>query len=333
MVTYTKKALIALSLIGSAAVCASESNDNQGFTRNVVTGKGNVIIRHYGPGTTIRQFYGDNDMSVFMCGEMIEKNEDGFKITNIDCEAPASDIKTKKVQLTGTKKRVPLNEAIDTVSLPPHFGEVIINDRDSYIECDEAVFGSGLEIKAMNGRLAHQFKKNTSTEFKGTGNKPLCSIYAKLLNGNLTARHSSRVKLNTPAIQTIKAQHSSVISADEKVKLEQLSSVSAKHSSKVDLPHVSVPELKAKILHSSKVMIAGDADNLDLNVKHNASFNGSNFRAKTVNIDAAHGSKAKLWVTKILQGFASFKARILHKGGALERVKTRHGATCERNNE
>jgi hypothetical protein len=54
MVTHTKKALIALSLIGSVAIYASEDNDNQGFTRNVVTGKGNVIVRHYGPGTATR---------------------------------------------------------------------------------------------------------------------------------------------------------------------------------------------------------------------------------------------------------------------------------------
>lgn len=332
MVTYTKKALIALSLVGSVAVYTSEDN-NKGFTRNVVTGKGNVIIKHYGPGTTIHQFYGDNDMSVFTCGEIVEKKEDGFKITNIDCATPASDIKTKKIQLTGTKKRMPLNDAIDTVSLSPYFGEVTINDRDSYIECDEAVFGSDLEIKVFNGRLAHRLKKNTSTEFTGTGGKPLCSIYAKLLNGALKTEHASQVKINTSAIRTLKAKHSSVIAADKDVKLDQLDSLVVKHSSVVDLPNVSVPVLTAKVLHSSKVMIAGDADKLDLTVKHKSSFDGSNFRAKLVDIDAAYGSKAKLWVTKILQGFASFKARIWHKGGAQERVKTRYGASCERDNK
>ena len=80
----------------------------------------------------------------------------------------------KTIKLTGTKKRVPLNEAIDTVSIPSSLAHVTMSNIDPYIECDEAVFGSNFELGVKRGRLQPNLKKNTSIRFKGTGGKPLC---------------------------------------------------------------------------------------------------------------------------------------------------------------
>lgn len=332
MVTYTKKALIALSLIGSVALYASE--DNQTFRRMVITGRGNVVINNgdFVNGTVITQDFRNGGNVIFRCGTFVDHKDDSVKITNSDCNVPV-DIKTQKIQLTGVKKRIPLKEAIDTVSLPPYIGNVTINDRDSYIECDEAVFGSNLELKAMNGRLGYKFKKNTSTKFTGTGGKPLCSIYAKLLNGDLIAEHESRVKIDTPNIQNIKTNHSAAVSADENVTLNKLRLLSAAHSSTINLPKVSVPALTSEMAHSAQVTLVGDVAQHNVNIAHDAFFDGSKLKSKYVNINAAHGARAKLWATKMLQGFASFNSRIWYKGAAQNRVGTSWGASCERDNE
>ncbi len=333
MVTYMKKALITLLMLGSIGAYASGENDNRKSKRNVVTGRDNVVV-YYGnvmDGTIItngRIITHGND-TIIQCGTFVDHKDDSIKITNLDCNTSV-DVKTQKIKLTGVNKRVPLKEAIDTVSLPAYMGTVTISDRDSYIECDKAVFDLNLEPKEGNGRLGYKLKKNKSIKVTGTGGKPLCSIYAKLLNGNLITENSSRVKIETSALKALTVLNHSMVSADEKVKLDQLRSLSAVQSSTVNLPNVSVPALESNIAHYAHVTLAGKVAQHTINIAHYANFDGSKLKSKYVDINAAYHTQVRLWVTKMLQGVASYHARIWYKGSDQIKVGTSRDASCER---
>ena len=404
MTINTKNALLALSLIGSVAIYPSGDNDKV-FGRNIVTGRGNVIIKHYGSGT-IHEYYDNDNRPGFMCGEFIEKRADGFKVTNIDCKAPASDIKTNKIQLTGTKKRVPLKDAIDKVSLPPYLAEVTISDRDSYIECDEAVFGSDLEIKVRNGKLGHKVKKNTSTKFKGTGGKPLCTVFAKMLNDALLIDGSSNVHVNTPSAKHITTSSFSRVSTGESA--AGVESIDASGSAKVTMPYasalkkivaasfsdvstgesatsvtsidvsgsakvrvpnapmlkkikadsfsdvsigdgvtsvesinvsgsakVSIPNLNTKTFNAvldsfSRVNVRGNCDQQSVTASGSSEYNASDLKSNFATVNASSFSSVKLWVNRVLGGWADGSASVRYRGNAVDNVKTSSFASCKK---
>ena len=87
------------------------------------------------------------------------------------------------------------------------------------------------------------------------------------------------MKIDTPNIETIKTNHSAVVSADENTTLNKLRSLSAVHSSTINLPNVSVPALTSEMAHSAQVTLAGDAAQHNMNIAHDAFFDGSKLKS------------------------------------------------------
>jgi len=143
----------------------------------------------------------------------------------------------KTVKLTGNKKRIALQDALDTVSVHSSIAHITMNDKDSYIECDEAVFDSDLRLGVKNGKLEPKLPKNTGIKFKGTRGEPLCTVLARMLNDSLFVEGSSKVHVDTPAAKRITTSSFSQVSTGENA--TGIESIDASGSAKVTMPYAS----------------------------------------------------------------------------------------------
>jgi hypothetical protein len=236
----------------------------------------------------------------------------------------------KTINLTGTKKRIPLAEAVDTVSVPSSLAHVTMNELDSFIECDEAIFSSNFEIGVKQGKLQPILKKNTCIEFKGTGGKPLCTVFAKMLNNTLTAEISSDVKIATPSVRKIVAGTSARVATDKTTVMNNLESIQASTSSSVNVPAVSTQTLKTNASTSASIHVAGEVDTHNVCASTSGVIDATSLKSREANVKASTSGWMKLWVTQLLRGKASTSGYVQYHGGAQDNVKCSLSGSCRK---
>jgi putative autotransporter adhesin-like protein len=236
---------------------------------------------------------------------------------------------TKTINLTGTKKRVPLQDALDTIAMPSSIAHVTVSGKDSYIECDEAVFDSGLKLDVKNGRLEPKLRKNTSIKFKGTRGKPLCTVLARMLNDSLFVESSSTVKVDTPAVKHIQTSGSSDVTTG-KTFMDQLRSIKTSGSSNLTIPHLDVKQFNVNTSGSSDVTVKGKVDEQWVNTSGSSDYKASSLESRLTTVNSAGSSDVKLWVTELLKGRASGSSDITYRGGATKNVQKSGSASCKK---
>lgn len=234
----------------------------------------------------------------------------------------------KTIKLTGTKKRVPLNDAVDTVSVPSSLAHVTMSDINPYIECDEAVFGSDFELGVKRGRLQPNLKKNTSIRFKGTGGQPLCTVFARMLNDQLYVDNASKVKVDTSTTKYVTASGASSVSVDNAV--TKLKSVNVTGASKISIPNLDTQTFDATLSGASDVIVQGTVDQQTVNVSGASSYKAHDLKSDVAKVNVSGASSARLWVNRILSGWVTGASSVRYRGNAEDNVHESGASSCKK---
>ncbi len=235
----------------------------------------------------------------------------------------------KTIKLTGTKERIPLSEAVDTVSVPSYLAHVTMSDTlDPYIECDTAVLSSNLKFTAEGGGLQPYIKENTSIKFKGTGGKPLCTIIARMLNDSLFVESSSTVKVDTQRAKHVSASGASTIHVDDIV--SSLKSVNMQGASNITIPYLDTDTFNATLSSLSTVTVQGRVDQQVVDVSDLSSYEALDLKSDVAKVNVSGASSARLWVNRMLSGWVMNASHVKYRGNAENNVQKGDVSSCKK---
>lgn len=322
--------------IGLLFALPTQSMDNFG-ENNIISVNGMTIGGHsvFTNGNRSVTFTGGNGGITIINGVISGGGNSVITGDNSITVVNGSQNNHKKIHLVGSQEKKLFSDAIHTVCLPGALARVIIENRDNKntcIECDQAISTSGLQIVVKNGCLEYSIPQNSSIEFLGTYNKPLFTIYAHLINNTLSARGSANVQINTPFVNSIEASGASNISSNDQVANTELQLLSVSGSSKINMPLVQTEQVNVDVSGESQINIQGTVKNQLLNLSGTSQYNASQFRSLIASVNVSGCSSATLCVDQMLNGHASGVSTVLYSGNAQNNVRTSGMSSCRKLN-
>jgi hypothetical protein len=256
-------------------------------------------------------FFGKNRLSI----GAITSHHDRISTTStgnsliVSHESSFNGAHNKKVALTGIKKRVPLNDAIHTISIPSPIAHVTISETESYIECDEAIFSSGLAIGVKNGKLEATLPEKSAIEFENMNGKPLCTIAIRMIDDALAVEDTSMVTVHVPTLKSI-----TVLGA-----------------SQIFIPHVHTKQFKATLCGASTTTIGeGAVEDQTITVAGTSTYNAYNLTSNTATVNVSGVSSAEIVVDTLLSGTVTGVSHVTYRGNAKSQVTVLGLSSCKK---
>ena len=93
---------------------------------------------------------------------------------------------------------------------------------------------------------------------------------------------------------------------------------------------MSTQTLESEASTSGSIYVAGKARTHNVRTSTSGVIDAAMLKSRVANVNASTSGWMKLWVTQLLQGYASTSGSVQYRGDAQENVKTSTGGSCRK---